>query len=580
MIIYIYTINLFPKEICIQVCINIDKIQKIVDNMYKIRRTNLNRLLICLFLAMNIVIPIIAYTGRSFNSINESTEIKPSETFLDQEYEFLEGIGYNLTISNNGYLKIGYFNWWNNMNPATNPSARWYHSMVYDSANDIVILFGGNENNLGYDDETWIYNFTDNSWTNMNPATKPSARWLHSMVYDSANDIVILFGGSDGDSDDETWIYNFTDNSWTNMNPATKPSPRESHSMVYDPLNDRVILFGGYNNNTDNYNDETWIYNFTDNSWINMNPATKPSARELHSMVYDTNNDQVILFGGYNYKTTYYNDETWIYNFTDNSWVNMNPTIKPSARGGHSMAYDSTNDKVILFGGFKAVDNWVENVAWVYNFTDNSWINMGSAINPGIGGGNSMIYDSINDKVILFGGPESELTYSSKTWIYNWTNNYFHQGTFDSKVRAFDNFYNFTGDIAWTLSEKPLGTSFQVQIGFSPTLNEADFLYTSLQSTGFIFQGICKYFKYRIVFKSDSIQSKTPLLYSIDISYSLKKISSNNTEDLFIITSIASAITMAIGIVIGSAFTSFRKRLSNKRNRKKNKSKKDHYKYS
>ena len=332
-------------------------------------------------------------------------EIQPSEIILKEE-AFLDGMRNNFTIEKNGNFRIENDKSWTIKTSSSRPRARTGHSMVYDSMHDQVILFGGMYINLNNDNEIWVYNFTDNTWINMNPTTRPSSRWDHSMVYDSTHDQVILFGGYDDDFDDETWIYNFTDNSWTNMNPATRPSTRDSHSMVYDSTHDQVILFGGYKHGG---NDETWIYNFTDNSWTNMNPATKPGVMSDHSMVYDSTHDLVILYGW---------GTTWIYNFTDNSWINTNQTTGPSSGRDDSMVYDSMHDQVILFGGV----NILNDETWIYNFNNNSWINMNLTINPGERWSHSMVYDSMHDQVILFGGQDMDNFYDD-TWIYNFNNN-------------------------------------------------------------------------------------------------------------------------------------------------------------
>jgi hypothetical protein len=54
----------------------------------------------------------------------------------------------------------------------------------------------------------------DDDWNLKNPATKPSPRFEHAMSYVSP-DHVLLFGGSDGSYNNETWIYDLNDNTWT-----------------------------------------------------------------------------------------------------------------------------------------------------------------------------------------------------------------------------------------------------------------------------------------------------------------------------------------------------------------------------
>src|SRR5437879_13787137 len=118
------------------------------------------------------------------------------------------------------------------MNPATKPSARWGHSLAYDSQSDRVILFGGATPVI---DDTWAYDFNTNTWTNMNPGTKPSARLGHSIAYDSQSDRVILFGGADsGGSIDDTWAYDLNTNPWTNMTPGTTASKVQHNLTAHD----------------------------------------------------------------------------------------------------------------------------------------------------------------------------------------------------------------------------------------------------------------------------------------------------------------------------------------------------------
>ena len=490
-------------------------------------------------------------------------------------------------------------NSWTNMNPLTKPSARDGHSMVYDSKNNQTILFGGWDKNLYDLGDTWIYNYSSNAWINMNPTTKPSAREDHSMIYDSTHDCVILFGGEiardvdnswwfynyssntwtraiptplsrtrhsmtydsthnqvilfggvdkKGNLNEETWIYTCSNNSWRNMNPTTKPSARMGHSMVYDSTRDQVILFGGYIGGEQD-SDETWIYKYNNNSWKKMDPLIKPSKREDYSMVYDSTHDHIILFGGLSYSpsSSNMNFETWIYTYNNNSWKNMDPLIKPSARSGHSMVYDSTHDQVILFGGWYSQNS---DATWIYNFTDNIWINMQPTIQPWASGGHSMIYNSNNDNVILYGGPKNQWDYSDSIWIYKITDNYFPQGIFDSKITNFEDLYKISGGITWNPIDQPNGQSLHIQVGFSNSPDEKDFLYTDLHEESFNFQGISKFIKYRVIFRSNSLQNNTPLLKSVNITFTL--VSLYDEMNMPLILGLSIGFSLGVGIGIGA----------------------------
>ena len=434
---------------------------------------------------------------------------KTSTIILEDSSEFLEGTLENLTISNNGYLmlesKFPSQPNWTNRTPSTHPGARSSHSMVYDSNHDKVILFGGD------DDETWTYDLDSNTWTNMTPSTHPSARGYHSMAYDSINDKVILFGGDDGSLDDETWAYDLDTNTWTNMAPSTKPSARYAHSMVYDSNHDKVILFGGHDGSRD---DETWAYDLDTNTWTNMAPSTKPSARYAHSMVYDLNYDKVILFGGDDGTIFISSDnETWAYDLDANTWTNMAPSTKPSERRYHSMVYDSNHDKVILFGGLNETR---DDETWAYDLDTNTWTNMTPSTHPSARYRSSMAYDSINDKVILFGGWDG--SNDDETWVFGLFE-YYQTGTFDSKLTSLVDIYKISGEISWSPENQTVGTNLTIQIGFSNTINDEDFTYTRQYNSSFTFEGVARYFRYRVSFKSTNDLIFSPILKNIQIVY-------------------------------------------------------------
>ena len=70
---------------------------------------------------------------------------------------------------------------------------------------DQVLLFGG-ENASAYDGDTWVYDLSDNTWTEQAPAAGPSARGSHAMAW-VGGDQVLLFGGWDVSSfNGETWL--------------------------------------------------------------------------------------------------------------------------------------------------------------------------------------------------------------------------------------------------------------------------------------------------------------------------------------------------------------------------------------
>ena len=52
-----------------------------------------------------------------------------------------------------------------------------------------------------------------------------------------------------------------------------------------------------------------------------MNPAANPSPKRIHALAYDSTNQRTVLFGGYD-GVDYY-DDTWIYDLAGNTWTNL-----------------------------------------------------------------------------------------------------------------------------------------------------------------------------------------------------------------------------------------------------------------
>ncbi len=172
--------------------------------------------------------------------------------------------------------------------------------MVFDPQIGKVVLFGGEgpvviSGVFGdtFFNETWT--FDGSNWNQLSPATSPSARDDAAIAYDPSIGKVVLFGGF-GTGDAATWT--FDGSTWTQLSPAVSPPWRGGASMEYDPSIDRIVLFGGYvGPGSPGDSKETWTFDGT--TWTQLAPLPSPPARQSASMVYDPSIDRVLLFGGY-----------------------------------------------------------------------------------------------------------------------------------------------------------------------------------------------------------------------------------------------------------------------------------------
>ncbi|MGB2806020.1 MAG: kelch repeat-containing protein, partial [Candidatus Zixiibacteriota bacterium] len=98
-------------------------------------------------------------------------------------------------------------------------------------------------------------------------------------------------------------------------------------------------------------NDDTWVYDLSDKTWTQQDPSSRPPARMYHDMAY-IGDDQVLLFGGSDCATGNLAD-TWVYDLSDDNWTQDTNTIQPSARYGHGLSETSMDGTsyLVLFGG-------------------------------------------------------------------------------------------------------------------------------------------------------------------------------------------------------------------------------------
>ncbi len=303
---------------------------------------------------------------------------------------------------------------WENVSPAFSPEIRASHAMAYDIVNDKVIIYGGFDGISTDYGEVWTYDTKTNTWTNLGASNGPGSRRDMSMVYDSESGKFIMQGGFHNIFYNDTWAYDLNTNLWTNMNPLNSPDLSADYSMAYDSTHDKVIVYAGRKQNGIAIN-ETWEYDYNTNTWTNLNPSVSPLPRgsASQSMVYDEKRDKMILFGGNAWDGVTFLDDTWEYNYATNTWnelnINKGDEITPGERRNAALVYDSDNNETVLYGGFAYSDTWS------FNYNDDEWMKISSDTEPDPRIGHTMVYDPNNKGIVLFGGVTDE-GLSNETW--------------------------------------------------------------------------------------------------------------------------------------------------------------------
>jgi hypothetical protein len=414
-------------------------------------------LIVCLFISTNCFISIFI--------LMQSQVCQGSSLWNQTSYnDFDNGTSDNLSIMGKGMnarleINLSDLLTWQNMEPSNKPIARFGHGMAPIWDTDKVLLFGGQSIPAGsiHLSDTWVYDFSNNSWVQKSPTNKPGVRKNHAMASVWGDDKVVLYGGTSGvDSMNDIWVYDLSDDKWTEKTEG--PLGSRDHAMATIDGDDKVLIVAGVYQNGMNYNylNETWAYDLSDDQWIPK--ADSPFACWGLGMASIDGTSKYVVFGGV---PGNWDNETWLYDYNNDKWTLKTPKNNPGSRYNHGMARIPGTDNALLFGGHGITEN---NETWVYDLSENNWTKKETNDQPSIRDdlGMSFIYGI--DRILLYGGYYYNFPnfYNyDDTWIYR---NHLptKNGTFISS--PYDCGYNSSFyELQW-YANTPLNTSIQFQL--------------------------------------------------------------------------------------------------------------------
>ena len=316
--------------------------------------------------------------------------------------------------------------WTENTKSTTSPSPRYLHAMAPLGIEGNVILFGGYVGTI-FNRETWIYDNKTREWKKINTKHTSSSLSGRSSPAISSTSIgvdskVILFGGYDGtDNLVGTWIFDQNKSDWTKTNATANilsPSGHTKHA-VSSLGGSKVLLFGGIFDL--DFCQSAWIFDKKTSQWMKVDTSSSPSLRKNFAMSLLVESHNVILFGGkIGYKDNL--NDTWIFNQSINSWIEIFPIFSPSARYGYAMASIGNSSKSIIFGGSNDINSFKD--TWIFDESKKDWKEINTPSSPSSRYFHAMASIGDMKKVILFGGWTGDT--AGDTWIFdfgtsNWT---------------------------------------------------------------------------------------------------------------------------------------------------------------
>jgi len=262
---------------------------------------------------------------------------------------------------------------WTSITTGSGPSNRTGASVSYNPVTQKFLVYGGGTYS-GEATDTWVFQFTGSNtgtWTQI-AGTGPPPRSGAPMVFDSKNNLFVLFGGeryvySLGD----TWVFNPSTSSWSNKNPSPAPPQRARAAMAYDEKSGKALLFGGLNKGAGSLLSDTWLYDAATNTWQQVSTATTPSARQWPSLASD-GNGVFYLFGGWRMDAAGYSQylsDTWKFDVATMQWTQLSPSQSPIAQSQGALRHIGSG-KFVLMGGWR--DSPLGDI-WFYDPSQNTW---------------------------------------------------------------------------------------------------------------------------------------------------------------------------------------------------------------
>jgi Galactose oxidase, central domain len=269
------------------------------------------------------------------------------------------------------------------------------------------------------------------SWSSSGPAP----RYLASAVFDPGTSRMMIFGGilnagtnaAQNGIFDDVWRLNnvgAANLNWVRVRPTGKPpAPRQGHSAVFDAGSNRMVVFGGGLGFSSPCTNDTWALTNANGqggtpAWLRLSPAgALPHTRLAFVAAYNTAANTMIVFGGNDCFSTDFGD-VWTLSNANGvtgtpAWTMLTPSgPAPAARAGGSGVYDSANNRLIIFGGESGAGQLLNDV-WVLSNADGSggapvWTEIvPSGALPAPRNATSAVYDAANNRMTIFGGGDA-----------------------------------------------------------------------------------------------------------------------------------------------------------------------------
>lgn len=217
--------------------------------------------------------------------------------------------------------------WQGALRPTTESGFSWTASRAG------FLLFGGRDVSLAWLAELWQWD--GQAWAQLPVSEALRARGDHCAMYDSARDQLVLVGGRDDTMVfDETWLRDGS-GTWRKVD-GPGPSARYGAACAWDEVRRVGVLFGGHSADG-SYLGDTWQWDGT--AWQQLQTVRAPSRRMYAGAFYNYNFGAVMLTGGQREGSRF--SDLWL--LKANQWQRLTSLGNEE---GRSLAHDPLNNVI------------------------------------------------------------------------------------------------------------------------------------------------------------------------------------------------------------------------------------------
>jgi hypothetical protein len=245
----------------------------------------------------------------------------------------------------------------------------------------------------------WLYNVTDNEWTDALPASQYDrmnqgidqngmARMAVTATYAESQQAIFTFGGAGwGANNNQLHCYDAYTNELMLLDAENKPSPRDNAGLSYDEKRNKLLMFGAQYLSDEN----TYIYDLATNVWTSHDISPRPDSTagdyysdrysSVPSIAYDSIHDKhlAVIFEGNTADEGDLNDgslNTWVFDMGTMTW-NEAAESEPHGSGcakvrGRNLTFSPMDNMFILESPYweNCSASNVVNELWTYTYSN------------------------------------------------------------------------------------------------------------------------------------------------------------------------------------------------------------------